>query len=53
MATVTPTAPVNIGKRRKIKTITGREVYLAVLDEIVVPHGARCTRFMEDLGCRG
>jgi hypothetical protein len=49
MVTEKPPAPNNIGKRRKITTISGREVYLKVIDEIIVPHGDRKLIYFQQL----
>jgi hypothetical protein len=49
MTSDTPPTPNNIGKRRKIKTISGSEVFLTVVDEIVVPQGKRKLIYFQQL----
>jgi hypothetical protein len=44
-----PPRPNNIGKRRRITTITGRKIYLAVTDEIVIPQGPRKLIYFQKL----
>jgi hypothetical protein len=44
-----PPRPNNIGKRRRITTITGRKIHLSVTDEIVVPQGSRKLIYFQKL----
>ena len=44
-----PPHPDNIGKRRKITTITGRRIYVKVTDEIVVSQGPRKLIYFQKL----